>query len=277
MFELFTDLPEKTDASRARPIARYNLDTWMLYLLMISGILMFENKAQADNQPIQFTAHYDVSKGIIPIGTSVRSLKRNGNGHYVFESLTKPEGIAKWFISGKVMERSTWIYDNNQYIPQEYEYNNSGKDKRRNVKLVFNWEKQRVTNIINGDPWTMPLETGTLDKLLYQLVVMYDLSNNKNPLQYQVADGGKLKHYEIKIIGKEKLQTELGTFDTVKISRAGKKRNIIFWCAEVLNYIPIRIQQQKGDDSKFTADLVKLEGITIPESAKTTISNEYDF
>lgn len=275
MFELFTYVPGYSAPNRN---TRNRLDRWLVGLLLaIASTLLFKNTAHADNQPIPFTAHYDVSKGIIPIGSTKRTLKKNSNGHYVFESLTKPQGIAKWFTSGKVVERSTWVYDNKQFIPQEYEYNNSGNDKRRNVKLVFNWEKKQVTNIINGDPWTMPLETGTLDKLLYQLVVMYDLAANKNPLLYQVADGGKLKNYEIQILGKEKLQTELGSFDTVKISRVGKKRQIIFWCADVLNYMPIRIQQRKEDGSKFTADLVKLEGIAIPKSALNVSTDEYDF
>jgi len=278
VFVLFAYLPRPPNNNdpMTNP-AHHKLALWIVFFLISCGGLLLTGSATAEHQPKLFTAYYTVSKGIMPIGTTKRSLKKNKSGHYVFESLTKPEGIAKWFIKGNVLERSTWSFDSKQFIPREYEYNNSGSDKRRNVKLVFNWGKKQVTNIINGDPWTMPLDTGTLDKLLYQLVVMYDLTDNKTPLLYQVADGGKLKSYELAIGGEEKLQTELGTFDTVKISRIGKKRKIIFWCAKVLDYMPVRIQQQKQGASKFTADLVKLEGIAIPNNAKNISSEEDDF
>ena len=210
-------------------------------------------------RPTPFTAKYKVTKGIMSVGSTKRVLKSEGNGFYVFESVTKPGGIAKLFTSGEVIEHSYWRYQNNKLVPHEYKYTNSG-DQKRNVKLEFDWDNYKVTNIINGDPWTMDIEEQTLDKLIYQLAIMYDLSNGKDKLLYQVADGGKMKTYDIKIEGEERLVTELGTFNTLKIVRATENRTTIMWCAREIQYLPAKIEQKKKDGS-VTAVLVDLTGI----------------
>lgn len=220
--------------------------------------------ANAQQTPVPFTAEYKVTKGIMSVGTTTRKLQHHGNGYYTFESITKPGGIAKLFTSGQVVERSNWRWMDNKLIPQEYDYDNSG-DQKRKVKLIFDWEKNEVTNIINGDPWTMELEEDTLDKLIYQLAVMYDLSDGVKQLSYKVADGGKMKTYTIEIAGEERLVTELGTFNTIKVVRTYNERTTIMWCARELQYLPARIEQRKNDDGPITADLVAITGIELPQ------------
>ena len=68
---------------------------------------------------------------------------------------------------------------------------------------IFDWDKNRVINIINGDPWHMAATPGLLDKLLYQLKIMRDLSNGVKNLHYRVADGGKIKDFQLQILGQE--------------------------------------------------------------------------
>lgn len=216
--------------------------------------------------PTPFYAEYKVTKGIMSVGTTHRKLEDKGNGYYFFESVTKPDGIAKLFTSGKVVERSYWRLLGDKLVPQEYEYNNSS-DKKRNVKVSFDWDNNKVTNTVNGDPWSMDVEEETLDKLIFQLAVMYDLSQGATLLMYQVADGGKTKTYNIEIVGEERVVTELGTFNTIKVVRTNNNRTTTMWCAKELQYLPAKIEQQKADDSPVTAELVDLKGIKVPKSA----------
>ena len=220
----------------------------------------------AGTEPTPFTAKYKVTKGIMSVGSTKRTLKDEGNGYYVFESVTEPGGIAKLFTTGKVVERSFWRFQNNKLVPHEYTYTNSG-DQKRDVKLEFDWDNYKVTNIINGDPWTMDIAEETLDKLNYQLAIMYDLSQGKNKLLYQVADGGKMKTYDIKIEGEVRLVTELGTFNTLKIVRSTENRTTIMWCAKELQYLPVKIEQKKKDGS-VTAELVDVSGIPYTSKQK---------
>jgi len=214
-----------------------------------------------------FTAYYSLSKGPIKFGKTVRSNTQIDDKHFLFKSVTIPKGIATMFTEGEITEQSKWVVHEKAIRPIEYSYINTASKKKRDVKLLFDWHHQTVTNIINGDPWKMELAPGTQDKLVYQLSVMLDLSNQQKDLEYLVADGGKLKTYTIKISGEEQIEIALGTFKTTKITRTGKKPTTIFWCAQELNFLPIKITQIK-DLGNITATLYKLEGIKIPASNK---------
>lgn len=239
------------------------------WLVIVFAMAWFSPQALSDQAPTPFTALYQVTKGVMSVGTTTRTLQDKGNGHFVFESVTKPGGIAKLFTRGKVVERSHWRWQENILVPYEYTYQNSSEDKR-DVKLIFDWQDFEVTNIINGDPWTMGLEENTLDKLLYQLAIMYDLSAGKNSLTYKVADGGTMKTYEVVINGKERLATDMGVFDTIKVVISKSNRETTLWCAEKLQYLPVRIEQRKEGEGPITASLIELAGIPLPSKQANT-------
>ncbi len=223
--------------------------------------LIFINPSYATSLPQQFTAVYAVKTSGMTIGETKRVLSHDGK-YYQFESITRPKGIARLLTSGQVVERSLWSFFHGQPRPEHYTFLNSGSKKNRNVQLDFDWDKNRVINTINGEPWSMPLEHGTQDKLLYQLRIMQDLPTSKTTLRYPVADGGKLKYYDIEIIGKERIRTKLGIFDTIRLHRTKGSRKTTLWCAEQLGYLPVRIEQQKNDDSPVIATLTSVSGIT---------------
>ncbi len=208
-----------------------------LFFLAVTSVV----NAGAD-LPDQFSITYVLSKGPLTLGEMTRSLTPNNDGTYTYESYSRPVGYARWFTKATLTERSKWTYHNKMLRPLIYSYDSSGGKKERHVKLDFDWKKMRVTNTINNDPWTMDIENNTLDKLLYHLALMYDLQTGREELRYLVADGGSLKHYEFEILGREKLKTKQGVFDTIKLKRPGKRETIL-WCAPELNFVPIRIEQ----------------------------------
>ncbi len=221
----------------------------------------------AQQQLPTFTAHYSVSKGPLKFGKTIRKLSRIDETYFLFQSTTIPKGIATMFTEGEVTEQSKWTVHEEIIRPIEYSYKNTASKKKRNVKLLFDWENKTVTNIINGDPWTMKLIPGTQDKLVYQLSIMLDLAKQQKDLEYLVADGGSLKTYSIKIGNEEQIEIPLGVFNTIKITRTGNNRTTILWCARELNYLPIKIKRVK-ELGNIVATLYKLEGITIPPSVK---------
>jgi len=231
--------------------------TGFVFLLMA----LASSIANASPFPDQFTAVYSVKKAGVTIAETKRVLSRE-NDQYLFESITRPSGIATLFTDGQVVERSQWQFFQDKPRPLQYTFFNSGGKKKRNVTLNFDWDKNQVTNTINGEPWSMALEYGTSDKLLYQLRIMQDLPTANGALRYPVADGGKLKYYDIKIIGKERIRTPLGIFTTVRLQHTKGRRKTTMWCAEELQYLPVRIEQRKGSDSAVTAVLTKVKGFS---------------
>lgn len=233
------------------------MSLWV-YLCFIAVLTTFGNSYAAP-LPEQFTATYDITKAGIPIGETTRVLSREGE-HYLFESITRPVGIATFFTSGQVVERSRWQFFQGQPRPVQYTFFNSGRKKKRTARLDFDWKKNQVTNTVNTEPWTMPLEHGTTDKLLYQLRIMQDLPTAATSLHYPVADGGKMKYYDIEILSKERIKTPLGTFEAVRLRHIKGKRQTTMWCAEELDYLPVRIEQRKSDDSPVVATLTSAKG-----------------
>lgn len=237
------------------------MNSYSFQLLTAFGMLLFFSLGHATPLPQKFTAVYTVKKSGITIAETKRVLSHTDN-QYQFESITRPKGIARMFTDGQVVERSQWNYFQEKPRPERYTFFNSGSKKNRNVQIDFDWEKNQVINTVNGEPWAMPLEYGTQDKLLYQLRIMQDLPTSQPSLRYPVADGGKLKYYEIKIIGKERIRTKLGVFDTIRLQRIKGSRKTTLWCAEQLGYLPVRIEQQKNDDGPVVATLTSVSGIT---------------
>ncbi len=235
-------------------------NTRMKLSLLLLLCLTWFGFAQAENKlPDSFSATYTLKKGPLTLAEMKRKLYKNDKGNYVYESYSEPVGYARWFTDSTLLEKTEWNYHQQQLRPVEYSYDRNSSKKKRHIKLSFNWDKMRVTNNINHDPWSMKITEDTLDKLLYQLAVMQDLSNGKESLEYQIADGGKLKTYRFSNLGKETLRTKLGTFNTVKLKRPGK-RDTILWCAEELNYLPIKLVQEENG-IELTLILTSVSGL----------------
>lgn len=230
------------------------------YIFLITGLFFISSHAFAIKLPENFSATYTVSKGIIVLASTTRKLSTSENGEFIFESISKPSAFGKMFAEGEVIERSTWTYFDDYPRPLIYTYQNTDPSKEREVKLVFDWNKKTVTNIINGDPWKMELENGVQDKLLYQLSIMLDLERKSTSLEYRVADGGTLKAYGAQIAGKGVIETPAGTFDTIKVERKSDSRTTTFWCAPELNYLPVLIEHKKNDGGRIEARLRDFTG-----------------
>ena len=194
-----------------------------------------------------FKVSYTLKKGGIPVAEVTRELKKSTTGTYLFQSESKPIGVATFFIKDVILERSIWQPVEGNFRPEEYSYERTGGKKDRHVKLIFNWETNKVTNIINNDAWHMNIPGNVQDKLLYQLSIMYDLDKQDKKLNYEVADGGRLKDYSFEVLSNETIPTKVGQIETIKIRRQVKNRTITIWCAPKYNYLPVQIEQNDKD------------------------------
>lgn len=237
---------------------------------MLTGILLVQcmalsASASADAQVPVFTAMYTLTRGDMTVGTRQLKFSRDLPGEYEFVSTTETAGIAAIFKNDKIHESSLGTYDGEEIVPRLYAYQHTGKKKDRQVKIKFDWDENMATNIIGGKRWSMPIVNGTQDKLIYLISMMKDLMNNHRQFQYRIADGGKLKTYRFIILGKENITTPIGEYSAIKIKRIRKnnKRNTLIWCAERLNYLPIKIEQRKKDGTPYTMLLERLTGLGI--------------
>lgn len=210
-----------------------------------------------------FSAKFSLKARGTVIGKTEWSLTTNDANELIYESESKAAGLAALFTNDHIVERSVWRRKPQGLLPHAYKYDRSGGEKEKKIAVAFDWDRGLALNTAKGETWSMPVPEGTLDKLGYVIVMMHDLNTGKRELQYQIADGGKLKLYRFKAIGEESLKTPFGILPTVIMRRIrdDNKRETTYWCATQLRYLPIKVEHREKDGSVITLYIESLQGI----------------
>ncbi|NKB36771.1 MAG: DUF3108 domain-containing protein [Gammaproteobacteria bacterium] len=216
-----------------------------------------------EEKPNLFEAEYSILMKGAKIAKMNRKFTRTEDGIYQYYSETRTTGFISLFRKDHIIETSRWRFDDKKLTPIDYYYDHSGGKKSRKVKIAFDWQSNKITNSIDGSSWKMPTSPNVMDKLLYQLAIMYDLEAGKEELLYTVADGGKTKVYNFEILGDETIDTPIGKFETVKLERhkPNSRRKSTLWCAKNLGYLPIKVENIEKDGKVTTALINSLQGL----------------
>lgn len=216
--------------------------------------------------PPDFKVGYSLYMSGIKVAKVERRFSRSDDGAYRYRSEASVTGLIALFRDDRIVEESRGRINDGRIKPELYKYSRTGSKKAHDVSVRFNWDKNQVTNLVNGDAWQMEVEPGILDKLLYQFIIMRDLKENKSPLTYTVADGGKVKTYHFESLGREVINTPLGEMETIKLGRykTGSKRELIIWCAPELHYLPVKVRDME-EDNNYVAVINSLDGFSSEE------------
>lgn len=244
-------------------------------LKLISYILFFclSHAATAADIP-DFSANYQIELNGIQAGELKRSLTSEANGLRRFQSVSRAKGVFSFFKPDIIKETSVWKLDQGRVTPQQYRYQRSGGKKEKMLSMQFDWAQKQVKIDDKKHPWTLDLETGALDKLVYQISLMRDLARGIKQVDYRIADGGRLKTYKIRVLGEETISTPMGEINTVKLTRErdhDSDRETTLWCAPALDYLPVKLEHVE-DDATFTALLRHVKGIN-SENAFTAMQS----
>ncbi|MDH5736752.1 MAG: DUF3108 domain-containing protein [Gammaproteobacteria bacterium] len=197
-----------------------------------------------------FKAVYNAKiKGFfLPLGgEATRELSLGNNNSYVFESLARNAMI-------KINEQSRFSHLDNHIRPDTYSYERTGVGKNRQALLTFDWPGGQVLNDVQNVPWKMAITDGTLDKLVYQLQLRLDLLAAREQgtditalteFHYEVADGGRLKDYYFRSLGREVVETPLGEINALKLERikSEKNRETLVWMDPDREYLLVKMIQ----------------------------------
>ncbi|MFD1384867.1 DUF3108 domain-containing protein [Rhodanobacter aciditrophus] len=163
-------------------------------------------------------------------------------------------------LLASLSESVTFRATKNAIRPLNYHYKSRLLNKKREAKLTFDWNNMKVLNDVESKPWKMDITNKTIDRLGLQLQVRYDLIHGKETLKYDVADGGKIKHYTFKKGKTEQIKTKLGTLDVVKVIRTDNltdKRQSYFWFAPEYDFLLVRMEHHEKGES-YILDLEKV-------------------
>ena len=206
--------------------------------LILLTLLLTATTGYASENPLKpFRAEYILEQSGDVIARTSISLSTIGENRWRYQSSSKPTSWLASMLGVAVDEQSEWTWVDGLKV-LSYRYDRSGKEKH--VHLIFDWQQMKVTNIINGDPWQMQIPDATQDKFSINLALMAQLSESEADVSFPVADGGRLKTYDFKVIGKELIDTSLGKIQTIKLSRnkrGRKDKQATLWLAPDLGYL----------------------------------------
>jgi hypothetical protein len=223
---------------------------------LVAGLVANELAALEETALVPFESGYELSIKGIPQGETRMQLEPDRPGTYLYHSLTQPKSLAAWFRDDTVREQSRFEVGAEGLRPLDFEYQRSSDRTNRSVTIRFDWENNRVLNSVEGDNWSMPVPSGTLDKILVNLALMLDLQRGLTHVEYPVADGGILKTYRFDVINEARVETPAGVFETVVVERSREDKQFTrLWCAPDLGYLPVRVERRLNDDMHYISEL----------------------
>jgi len=213
------------------------------------------NTSQANLLQSGFNAEYDVNYNGMELGVSKRRLSMTKNQIAIFEATTLPEGFAALLIKETITETSKIKITHEKIQPIQYV---EAKDKKGNIEkyqLSFDWNKNTLRN--EHLKISEPLKSNTHDLLSFQLNMMRDLQKNKQNMQYRIATKRHTRDYSLRIILTEKIETNMGEFEVIKLTTkpVKGKSQFTFWCAPALEFLPVKIQKTNDKGNKFSFTL----------------------
>jgi hypothetical protein len=185
---------------------------------------------------------------------AVSSLKLEQHpDNWVYSSKSDPRGLGKMF-SERPVQQSTLQITQGGVRPLHYKADDGTSSTKRDADVQFDWEHNHATGVYEDAKVDMPLHPGTQDDLSIQIALMVDLLAGRTPDRLLLIDKNTVREYRYTRDGEESIDTPLGKMDTViyRSQKAGSPRVTRFWCAPSLGYIPMRVEQTKGDDVQWT-------------------------
>jgi hypothetical protein len=197
---------------------------------------------------------YSVKKYGTTLGEMTNKFYREqGQLHYT--SSLEARGVASLFISGAITEHSILRQTENGIMQQlSYTLNNPQK-KRKNESIWFNPSASGTTQIkaaYRDKHETIASETATFSRQLLPLLMSRDLLQNSehNSSRLQIVEKAKLEHYSYQRLNEETLRYKGENLNALKfrIDKQDSDSYSYVWLAKATDYLPLKIDQYKGDD-----------------------------
>jgi hypothetical protein len=222
-------------------------------LIVITCLLPFKATASTSPSIKEFDAEYTAYRFGRDLGFATLSLKEEQNNQFRLEYYSK---VSAFFLSDKRAETSLFTIEDAQIIPKTYIYKRTGTGSNKNIGIEFSKQNKQI-KVNNGEPieWQ-----GQFDNQLYRLDAQLQLASGATEFSYDLINNrGDIRHYDLKVVGKEILDLPYGKIEGIKIKleRKSSTRKTLAWFAPKLNYQLVKLQQFKDGDEQGEIRLKK--------------------
>ena len=255
------------------PVILYSL---AYVILLFPGAIRAEEQAPASIQPkIEALAPgeiltYDITwSNIVTAGTATTEIKEgtlpDGKEVLFFIMTTHSAGLVDAFY--RVSDKLESVFDPGIMQSLKFTLNEIHGKRKRNRELVFDHANKTVISTLNQDPpETLKISDQVQDAVssLYYLRTRDDFIVGR-PITIQVHDSGKNWSVEVQTLGREKVTTPAGKFETIKVRTFPKyegvfmnKGEIFIWLTDDSRKIPVLMKSTIAIGS-IVSTLTKME------------------
>jgi hypothetical protein len=193
---------------------------------------------------------YNVSwSKMISAGTAVMEVKKEkteGDREvFRFISTARTIGMAESFYPVRDTVQS--LFDLRTMASLSYSLDQSHGKRKKKREMIFDHEAGTVAYTENGNKEIFAITRQTQDALssLYYLRTKKDFVVG-TPIVFEINDGGKNWSVEVHVLGRERLKTPVGEFDTIKVKTYPKyegvfmhKGEIFIWLTDDYRKVPV--------------------------------------
>jgi len=207
-----------------------------------------------------FEASYSWVWNGMTVAVTTLKLAKSGADTWTYTSRSEPRGIGK-MMSQRPRTESVLRITSAGAQPLSYQGDDGTGSDKRSIDLKYDWDKHRVTGVYEQTPVDLPLTPQVQDDSSIQVALMVALLRGQTPQSFDLIDKNSVREYRYARAGEETLQTPLGAVPTVTYtsSKANSPRINSYWCAPDHGYIPVRVQQKRGNDVEWTMEIQSLK------------------
>ncbi len=225
------------------------------------------NHAFAPGEKLTFSVSWST---IIEAGIATLEVKagKTEDGRPTYELLSSTHSVGVLELVFPVRETVQSIIDAQELYSLEFHLKESQGKRKRQRDMIFDQTSHTVSESVNNDrPETFSVPSAVQDAFssLYYVRTRADVVVGKTIL-VDVHEGGKNFAVEIQVLGREKVKTPAGEFNTIKVRTYPKyegvfthKGEIYIWFTDDGRKIPVLMKSTISIGS-IVATLTKMEG-----------------
>jgi hypothetical protein len=206
-----------------------------------------------------FEASYAWIWGKFTVAVTTLKLEKTGDT-WTYTSRSEPRGIGRMYPQRPTTVSVLKVTDTG-VEPLSYKADAGGNSAARNVEVTYDWDKHRITGVYEGTAVDLPLTPDVQDDSSLQVAIMVALLRGKVPDHFMDLEKNSVREYRYQHVGEATLKTAIGEVSTEVYTsqKAYSPRINSYWCAPRQGYIPMRVQQKKGDDVEWTMEIQSLK------------------
>ncbi|MGD8484806.1 MAG: DUF3108 domain-containing protein [Thioalkalispiraceae bacterium] len=212
--------------------------------ILAGGLFLIASLVQAGPLNEGFEATYSLSKNGLTVASVERRLLVKNNFLH-FSSHAEVSGIASLLSDETIHEDSVLEFNNGTLLSHLYSHEQKSHDKI--IHVIFNYSNNTIINTGNNKTW--PLAANAFDILGFQIGLAQALKQGHEELRFTIVEQKRIGNHQLQQIGSETLQLAGHSLATTKLRYLDKKKNrqFTFWCANRLDFLPVRVERKDAD------------------------------